>query len=932
MIKLCLGCMASYDDDYNICPDCGYAEGTPVVDAMHMEPGSKLQDRYIVGKALGNGGFGVTYAAWDKLMERPVAIKEYLPSEFSTRTPGQTKITVYSGDKSEQFVDGLSKFIDEARRLAKLTNTEGIVNILDSFEENNTAYIVMELLKGETLSERLKREGSIPADEALTILTPIIRSLETVHKKGIIHRDIAPDNIFLMSDGGAKLIDFGAARFATTTHSRSLTVIIKQGYSPEEQYRSKADQGGYTDVYSIAATLYRMITGHTPPDALERRASLEHKHKDILLSPSKHGKLAANIETAILNALNIRIEDRTPDISTFLFELTTDKTVKRRYDKIKKIDLLSWPIWAKIGVPTALLIVTALLTLFATGFIGFKSPLDSGINIPEGMSRVPSVINDNLDNAEKRLNDVKLTYSITGKEYSSEILVNYILNQDIPGGTIVEFNTVINITVSGGGETQAMPGVEGLSVDKAKKILEDLGFIVRIVEEYSPIEKDAVVLQDIQSGVEFEIGGAVTLIVSAGPDPSTADGIPVNMPDFVNMAFTDALKEAASLGLTLTVNREYSLTVEKDIVISQNIAKDSEIISGSKVEITVSLGVETVYIKDVQYRTADEAKSILEGQGLKVTYLYENSDTVASGVVIRQTPTANTAVMPGTNVSIVVSSGTQTSSGIQQPAQATPPTATSTPLQASAADVTFKNLQTGWKDPNPESAYSGFYISYRVESSAALSSSGVECRSSYDQIIRSNNGLGTVDGYYKWEEGTEYFDPSVFVYGQTYFWTAYVIVDNKRYDSPTQSFVFPTAGSSYWSALLKKPEVSVRIYSYPKQVADLLKEVIITDENEIQNARNIIDNLVIPPDLVYPAIRDNVIIDFGDGEKVYIEPGYHEYKGELYEHRGEIYCYIRYSSEHGELALISPELREWINNKLQIDCTISLNQQIDDYH
>ena len=167
MLTRCLGCMEQYESDFGVCPHCGYAFGSPAEEATHLTPNTILHDRYIIGKALGYGGFGVTYIAWDGRLEQKVAIKEYLPSEFSTRIPGQSKITVKSGDKSEQFHDGLDKFIDEARRLAKFHNEPGIVRIFDSFKENDTAYIVMEYLEGETLAEYLNEHGTIDEDKRL---------------------------------------------------------------------------------------------------------------------------------------------------------------------------------------------------------------------------------------------------------------------------------------------------------------------------------------------------------------------------------------------------------------------------------------------------------------------------------------------------------------------------------------------------------------------------------------------------------------------------------------------------------------------------------------------------------------------------------------------------------------------------------------------
>ncbi len=331
-----MSCMEQYEDEFEICPHCGYIERAGVNDALHIVPSSILHDRYIVGKSVGFGGFGVTYIGYDALLEQKVAIKEYMPSEFSTRAMGEMGITVFGGKKEEQFQEGLSKFHDEAKKLAKFNYDDGIVKVYDTFEENNTAYIIMEYLEGETLSEYLEREKTVPLDQAINLILPIAESLKSVHEAGIIHRDIAPDNIFLTKDGKVKLIDFGAARFATTSHSRSLTVLIKPGYSPEEQYRSRGDQGPYTDTYALGAVLYRMITGVTPPDALERRAFFENKKKDILLPITKYCKdIPENKQNAILNAMNVRIEDRTQNTEEFIHELTTDDLVARRKGKIQ---------------------------------------------------------------------------------------------------------------------------------------------------------------------------------------------------------------------------------------------------------------------------------------------------------------------------------------------------------------------------------------------------------------------------------------------------------------------------------------------------------------------------------------------------------------------------------------------------------------------
>ena len=518
--------MEQYDDELTICPHCGFREGTEPENAMHMETGSILKDRYIIGRVIGFGGFGVTYIAWDCLLETKVAIKEYLPSEFSTRVLGHTQVTVFSGDKEEQFNDGMVRFIEEAKKLAKYHSTPGIVKIFDSFECNNTAYIIMELLEGETLSEILKKKNTIPEDEAVRMMIPVIKSLEEVHKEGIIHRDIAPDNIFVTKNGNVKLIDFGAARYATTTHSRSLTVIIKPGYSPEEQYRSRGDQGPYTDVYAVAATLYKMITGQTPPDALERRAFYENKKKDILVPLNKYVKdIDENIEIAILNALNVRIGDRTPNMETFLQELTSETPVKRRQGTIKTIDMLTWPLWAKITVPTLAAAVVVTLVLLFSGVVEFGSDLESDIMIPEGQTKVPSVINEGFAEGEERIVSANLLLEISGKVYSEDIDEDLILNQSVNAGDVVPENTLVTVNVSSGKLLQQVPNVIGMDYDEALALLEELDFSVSVTQEYSSvIKQDCVISQSVSpyNGIEDE--SELNLVISKGADPAVSVG------------------------------------------------------------------------------------------------------------------------------------------------------------------------------------------------------------------------------------------------------------------------------------------------------------------------------------------------------------------------------------------------------------------------
>lgn len=660
MNKRCMGCMNEYSEEFEICPYCGFIENTEPDSPLHMEPGTYLADRYIVGRVVGYGGFGVTYIGWDAKLEQKVAIKEYLPSEFSTRAPGHSQLTIYSGDKAEQFSKGLNQFVDEAKRLAKFQNTTGIVKVFDSFEENQTAYIIMEYLEGETLAAKLKRDGVMAADDAIALLMPIIESLETVHKAGILHRDIAPDNIFITKDGDAKLIDFGAARYATTGYSMSLTVLIKPGFSPEEQYRTKGDQGPHTDVYSMAATLYKTITGKTPPDSLKRRVEFEKSNKDILFPLHKFVKeISESTENAIMNALNVRIEDRTPTMEAFIGELKSDN-VKRVGNKIRRIDILRWPLWAKISVSLMSVALVVIGILFGFGVIGFDSFLNFVTNIPDGMTRIPNVINTELSSAEKKLGKNDLNIYVEGQEYSNDIPMNFIKSQNPGGGAIVDKMTSIKVQISAGIDGAIVPDLYALSVSDAKSQLKKLSFKYEIVKEYDDtIAEDCVVKQSVEAGKEVAKGTVIALTVSKGRDPSKDYSVEeVEVLNLVGLKYDQAMKKAAKAKLIVKIaEKKYSDSVDEDIVMAQSISAGKIITNDKVIELTVSLGKKTIVVPYVIGATESAAKTMLDEKELKYSVEYENSDSFAAGLVMSQSVAAKKEVSPGTVVKITVSKG-----------------------------------------------------------------------------------------------------------------------------------------------------------------------------------------------------------------------------------------------------------------------------------
>ncbi len=318
---LCVGCMEN-DSGLPECPTCGRPFDLPPRSPLQLKPRTLLHEQYLIGRALGDGGFGITYLSWDLGLESRLAIKEYMPNGVAGRSGGESKVVPYTEQTKQEFEWGLDRFLEEARVLKKFSNHPGIVSVDTVFKDNGTAYLVMEFLDGVTFEEFLARRGGrITLETAMRVVLPAMDALAAVHAEGILHRDISPDNIYLTRSGKVKLIDFGAARNALSQKSRNLSIILKEGYAPEEQYRASGIQGPWTDVYAMAATLYHAITGRIPQPALDRQA------QDQLQWPSQlQIQIEPRVEAALMKALSIKAGDRFQSMEDFKAALTGSVT------------------------------------------------------------------------------------------------------------------------------------------------------------------------------------------------------------------------------------------------------------------------------------------------------------------------------------------------------------------------------------------------------------------------------------------------------------------------------------------------------------------------------------------------------------------------------------------------------------------------------
>ncbi len=293
----------------------------------HLQPDMTLKEnRYRIIKTIGAGGFGVVYLAFDTKLNIEVAMKELFPSSLVNRIPGEKKMVIYGKDNARQYAYLLDRFILEARSMAKFNSVKNIVNIFDCFQENNTAYIVMEYIKGKTLEQYvISQGGKLSPDKATEIMCDILDGLSAIHSKGIIHRDIKPKNIFITNESQIKIIDFGAARFSSTEEQivTRYSKVLTPGFAPPEQYRKDSKQGPYTDIYAASAVYYYMVTGRIPEISVDRVVN-----DDIKPLSEVTENVPEHVERAVGRALELNSDLRLQSASEFKSGLLGNKIIR----------------------------------------------------------------------------------------------------------------------------------------------------------------------------------------------------------------------------------------------------------------------------------------------------------------------------------------------------------------------------------------------------------------------------------------------------------------------------------------------------------------------------------------------------------------------------------------------------------------------------
>ncbi len=660
-INLCNSCFSDLEVDSVVCAKCGYVDGQESEIPMVLPIGSILLGKYVIGKTLGKGGFGVTYLAYSIKDNKNVAIKEYLPDNISHRNTGDTFVTTFKGVKEEAFKSGLEKFFEEAKTLSKFKDHPNIINVQEFFYENNTAYFAMDYIEGVDLKRYIsKKGGRLNENETIKIILPLMDSLIAVHGAGLLHRDISPDNIYIANSGTVKLLDFGSARQVLGEQSKSLSVVLKPGFAPIEQYQTRGNQGPWTDVYSLAATIYYCLTGQIP------EASMNRIDDDNLQSLAQNGvEVSTEVEKAIAKALSVRPANRFQSIIEFksairmvayeknnlagsaIINHTVNPENANSYkdnnnsaDEEKQSQSTFISFFKKKNIKV-LLVALAIIILFGVGtfaLIGNKKNSNVSNNGGGGNNlKTSSGTSTNLN--EKNSSTSQLNSDSGSSEDSSNIVNSDNVSNEQTSSTTVEV---------------VVPNVVGLISDEAMNTIRKVGLKSSTSDRYSDtVLKGRVVSQSIPGGEKRISGSTINLTISKGKEVET-------VPSIIGKTATKASSDLISLGFDVSFKQQIDDDKIPGTVIAQSVDAGQKIKYGSTIVATVCINSGTVAVPNLVGKTSSKAASDLTAAGLTSTQTQLYSDTISSGIVISQGNAPGSKIPKGSTINIFVSKGKST--------------------------------------------------------------------------------------------------------------------------------------------------------------------------------------------------------------------------------------------------------------------------------
>ncbi len=531
--NLCMNCMNELYGETQ-CPRCGYSAETPQV-APYLALKTPIGDKYIIGKAISANNEGVSYMAYDIERRSPVVIREFLPEKLIERQPGETKVSIRE-PYAQLYYNLLKNFLDLWRNLSRIRGFSALIPVIDVVEDNNTAYAVMEHIESLSLREFLLRSktGYLKWEKARQIFMPVLSLLSTLHKMGIYHYGISPDTLLIGRDGKLRLSGFSITpvRF----EGNVLPAEIYEGFTPIEQYGYKLESGSWSDVYSFCAVVYRSLVGSVPQDAVSRSSN------DMLIIPARYAEIIpVYVINALMNGMQVDPNERTRDIETLRDEFSaTPSNVVSSYSSVSvPAEEKEQPEEAPPPVivvddenSTVRTILKTFLIIVGVGLIAFagwfiydrvsKAPKEEekeSVTNLEDVVEVPNFVNNSYDMiAQNPVHNEN--YKIESvMEYSSTVAKGYIISQSIEPGESVEKGTKLVFTVSKGPEYKTIPEVIGLDGEIAKAQLEEMGFVVKVIEKTNDGNNDVNSVAGVSPGEGTSVikGGEVQLEVWGEP-------------------------------------------------------------------------------------------------------------------------------------------------------------------------------------------------------------------------------------------------------------------------------------------------------------------------------------------------------------------------------------------------------------------------------
>ena len=660
-MKFCMKCMAQYGDDFNICPSCGFREGTLPSDSRCIEPGEILGERYIVGMPLSVDGWLIRYIGWDALTERTVKINEYFPTRYAVRNLGETALRVI---KQEPFYRCLSALMKNARLLSETRLPDNVSPVYESFEKNGTAYIITGYAHGTPLTEYIKNNAPLKAEDAERLFLPMLRSLDKLHENGFVSGGFSPESFSVSDDGKLIFSDYiGNLFYHISDSPDDVKPCGDDRYFPCERIpcTDTVRLSPENDVFSAALIIYELL-GAELPDGKRRMEVYAQKHRDILKKPSSYGaKIEKSKENALINAAAVEVGSRTSDMETFIRELTSDKQVPIKSQKDKGI-----PLWAKIAVPAAAVVLIVAAVLVIPMFTAKNSTESSAradspeiVRCPsDGQTVVPSVTELSLDDAAAELKRSGLLLEVEGKTVDDGRSENTVLSQSVDKGAVVGVNSVVGVTVSTLSHTFSMPNLIGMNINNCTDILDELGVRYTIAYEFSDsVGSDCVISQSVAPYTKTAATQPLSLIVSRGAEEPPSQRF-TEVADFKGQPYEETVTRAAQSHTPVEVTgRVYDDTLPEGTVVEQYPPAGETPAPDEPVKLVVTTAAETVIVPDVTLFNRDLAQRILQYYGLTAEFSEQPDDSVSQGLIVSQEPSADSEVGSGTAVSLIVSAG-----------------------------------------------------------------------------------------------------------------------------------------------------------------------------------------------------------------------------------------------------------------------------------